>query len=191
MGVMTIAMLAMALNTGGEKGKQEEATFAAGCFWCVEAVFERVDGVVSVKAGYSGGSVPNPSYEQVCTGTTGHAESIRIVYDPSRVTYRQLLDIFWACHDPTTLNRQGADHGTQYRSVIFYNSAEQKAEAEASMTSAQKDFSDPIVTAIEPLKNFYSAENYHQDYYNKNPEAPYCQLVIAPKLRKLQKLHLK
>ena len=191
MGVMTIAMLAMALNSGGEKGMQEEATFAAGCFWCVEAVFERVDGVVSVKAGYSGGSVPNPSYEQVCTGTTGHAESIRIVYDPSRVTYRQLLDIFWACHDPTTLNRQGADHGTQYRSVIFYNNAEQKAEAEASMAAAQKDFSDPIVTVIEPLKIFYPAENYHQDYYNKNPEAPYCQLVIAPKLRKLQKLHLK
>ncbi|HTY02008.1 MAG TPA: peptide-methionine (S)-S-oxide reductase MsrA [Bacteroidota bacterium] len=168
--------------------QREEATFGAGCFWCVEAVFQRIEGVDSVQVGYAGGTVPNPSYEQVCTGTTGHAESIRIVFDPSKISYRKLLEVFWACHDPTTLNRQGADEGTQYRSVIFYHNDMQKKEAEESMAAAQKEFSDPIVTAIEPLRNFYPAEKYHQDYYDKNPNAPYCSLVISPKLRKL---HLK
>ncbi len=189
MNLTMIALLAlMAANGGGAMKQQDEATFAAGCFWCVEAVFQRIDGVISVQAGYAGGTVANPTYEQVCTGTTGHAESIRIIYDPSKVTYRHLLDVFWACHDPTTLNRQGADEGTQYRSVIFYHNESQRREAEASKAEAQKDFADPIVTAIEPLKNFFAAEDYHQDYYAKNPHAPYCSLVIAPKLKKL---HLK
>jgi peptide-methionine (S)-S-oxide reductase len=165
--------------------KTERATFGAGCFWCVEAVFQRVDGVVSVTAGYAGGTTPNPSYEAVCTGKTGHAEVIQITYDPSKVGYEHLLRIFWECHDPTTLNRQGADVGTQYRSVIFYHDETQKQAAEKSLQGAQKDFQDPIVTEILPLKNFYPAEKYHQDYFTNNQNAPYCRFVIAPKLKKL------
>lgn len=173
----------------GQKGttmpQQESATLGAGCFWCVEAVFERIPGVQSVVAGYAGGTKENPTYEEVCTGTTGHAEVARISYDPSKISFRQILDVFWKAHDPTTLNRQGADVGTQYRSVIFCEGEEQKKIAEESKREAQKEFSDPIVTAIEPLKKFFPAENYHQDYYKHNPNAPYCTFVIRPKLKKL------
>lgn len=163
----------------------EKVTFGAGCFWCVEAVFERLKGVKSVVAGYTGGVKANPTYEEVCTGGTGHAEVAQITFDPAVVSYESLLDMFWKSHDPTTLNRQGADVGTQYRSAIFYNDEKQKAAAENSKRSAQKDFHNPIVTAIEPLKQFYEAENYHQDYFRVNPNAPYCQLIIKPKLKKL------
>jgi peptide-methionine (S)-S-oxide reductase len=165
--------------------KPKKATFGAGCFWCVEAVFERVDGVASVTVGYAGGTTPDPSYETVCTGKTGHAEVIQITYNPAIVSYEQLLRIFWECHDPTTMNRQGTDVGTQYRSVIFYHDEAQKQAAEKSQQSAQKNFRNPIVTEILPLKNFYPAEKYHQDYYTNNPNAPYCRLVITPKLQKL------
>jgi len=166
----------------------EKATFGAGCFWCVEAVFERLPGVQSVVAGYAGGTTPNPTYEQVCTDTTGHAEVAQITFDPSKISYEKLLEVFWKAHDPTTLNRQGSDVGTQYRSVIFYHDEKQKIAAEKSKQEAQKSFSDQIVTEIKPLTAFYKAENYHQDYFNKNPNAPYCRLVIKPKL---EKLHLK
>jgi len=163
----------------------ELATFGGGCFWCVEAVFERLDGVQSVVAGYAGGTILNPTYKQVCSGTTGHAEVAQISFDPAKISYRQLVDIFWESHDPTTVNRQGADVGTQYRSVIFYHSEEQKKTVEISKQEAQKNFSQPIVTEIQPLTKFYPAENYHQDYYRNNPNAPYCQFVIKPKLKKL------
>lgn len=164
----------------------EQATLGAGCFWCVEAVFERLDGVKSVEAGYAGGTTVNPTYEEVCTGTTGHAEVARITFDPSKISYETILEWFWKSHDPTTLNRQGADVGTQYRSVIFYHNDRQKALAEQSKRKAQAMFNDPIVTEIQPLKAFYVAENYHQDYYRNNPNAPYCTFVIRPKLKKLQ-----
>jgi len=175
-----------------QKGKQmpqlEEATLGAGCFWCVEAVFERLPGVQSVVAGYAGGTTPNPTYEQVCTDRTGHAEVAQITFDPSKISYEKLLEVFWEAHDPTTLNRQGADVGTQYRSVIFYHDEKQKTAAEKSKQEVQKNFSDPIVTEVKPLTHFYKAENYHQEYFNKNSNAPYCRLVIKPKL---DKLHLK
>lgn len=162
------------------------ATFGAGCFWCVEAVFERVEGVKSVVAGYAGGTVPNPTYEQVCTGKTGHAEVAQITYDPEKVSYEQLLELFWKAHDPTTMNRQGADVGTQYRSAIFYEGEDQKRAAEESKSRARNLFKDPVVTEIAPLTKFYPAENYHQDYYRSNPHAPYCMFVIRPKLKKLK-----
>ncbi len=165
--------------------KTEQATLGGGCFWCLEAVFQRIPGVVSVTSGYAGGTVANPTYEEVCTGKTGHAEVVQITYDPAKVTYEDLLHTFWECHDPTTMNRQGADVGTQYRSVIFYQNEKQKEIAEKSKAAAQKEFSDPIVTAIQPLTAFYKAEDYHQDYFNKHTNAPYCTLVIKPKLRKL------
>ncbi len=165
---------------------QEKATLGAGCFWCVEAVFERIPGVQSVVAGYAGGSKQNPTYEEVCTGTTGHAEVAQIAFDPSVVSFDKILEIYWKAHDPTTLNRQGADVGTQYRSVIFYEGEQQKAAAEQSKKEAQKLFQDPIVTEIQPLTVFYKAENYHQDYYKNNPHAPYCTFVIKPKLKKLK-----
>ncbi|MGD0338854.1 MAG: peptide-methionine (S)-S-oxide reductase MsrA [Bacteroidota bacterium] len=165
--------------------KSEKATFGAGCFWCTEAIFERLDGIKSVVSGYSGGTVPNPSYEEVCTGKTGHAEVVQITYNPAKISYERLLHIFWECHDPTTLNRQGADIGTQYRSVIFYHDESQKYLAEKIKDDVQKNFHDPIMTEILSLTNFYPAENYHQDYYKVNPEAPYCRLVITPKLKKL------
>ncbi len=162
--------------------KYEQAVFGGGCFWCIEAVFERLSGVVSVEAGYAGGTKPDPTYEEVCTGRTGHAEVARITFDPKKISYEKLLEVFWEAHDPTTLNRQGPDAGTQYRSVIFYLDQRQKLAAEQSMRAAQKNFSDPIVTELQPLKAFYKAENYHQDYYRKNPNAPYCRFVIKPKL---------
>lgn len=163
----------------------ERATLGGGCFWCMEAVFERVPGVRAVTSGYAGGHTANPSYKQVCTGETGHAEVVQIEYDPAQVSFEQLLDLFWKAHDPTSLNRQGADVGTQYRSVIFYENEQQKLVAEKSKAEAAKKFSNPIVTEIAPLKAFYPAEAYHQDYYRKNPDAAYCRMVIRPKLEKL------
>ena len=190
--MLTFSLLLSLLWGGHQQGEsmgtKERAVFGAGCFWCVEAVFERMDGVIAVDAGYAGGTVPNPTYEQVCSGKTGHAEVAEITYDPSKVSYEQLLEMFWKAHDPTTLNRQGADVGEQYRSVIFYRNEQQKKAAELSLREAQKNFSSPIVTVIEPLKTFYRAENYHQDYFRNNPNAPYCRFVIKPKL---DKLHLK
>ena len=168
--------------------KLDTAVLGAGCFWCTEAVFERLKGVESVEAGYSGGTAVNPSYEEVCTGTTGHAEVARIIFDPAVISYEQLLDVYWTVHDPTTLNRQGADVGTQYRSVIFYLNDDQKQKAEKSKTEvAPTIWDDPIVTEISPLKNFYKAEDYHQEYYDNNPNASYCQFVIHPKLQKFKK----
>jgi peptide-methionine (S)-S-oxide reductase len=166
--------------------KFEKATFGTGCFWCTEAVFKRMDGVKSVASGYSGGTVENPTFEQVCSGETGHAEVIQIVFDPKKITYEELLDMFWRSHDPTSFNRQGPDSGTQYRSVIFYHTEKQKKAADKSKKENQKDFSKPIATAIVPFEKFYKAENYHQDYYAKNQNAPYCRLVIYPKLTKLK-----
>lgn len=166
--------------------KTATATFGGGCFWCVDAVYQYVPGIIKITSGYAGGKVPNPTYEQVCTGRTGHAEVVQITYDPSKVTYDQLLDLFWKAHDPTTLNRQGADHGTQYRSIILTSSPEEAAAAEASKKKAQSQFPDPIVTEIVPMTAFYPAEEYHQDYYRNNKNRnPYCQMVIAPKLKKL------
>jgi len=166
----------------------EQATFGAGCFWCVEAVFQDIEGVFDVRSGYTGGSTYNPTYEDICTGKTGHAEVIQIDYDPSIISYEKLLDIFWKSHDPTTLNRQGADTGTQYRSAIYFHSETQKELARKSKDAADKMklYSTPIVTEISPLTKFYIAENYHQDYYRINQNAPYCQLVIRPKLEKLK-----
>ncbi len=166
---------------------REIAIFAAGCFWCVEAVFECVPGVVSVVSGYTGGHTPNPTYKQVSTGKTGHAEAVRVEYDPSMVSYSELLDLFWRAHDPTTLNRQGADVGTQYRSAIFYLSEEQKRAAEESRSrwQASGHVKNTIVTEIVPAGEFYPAEDMHQDYFERNSSAPYCRFVIAPKLEKL------
>ena len=167
----------------------EQATFGAGCFWCVEAVFEQLDGVIDVRSGYTGGTTENPTYEDICTGKTGHAEVIQIDFDPSLISYENLLDIFWKSHDPTTLNRQGADTGTQYRSAIFYHTEKQKETADNSKENMEKSdlYFDSIVTEITLLTKFYVAENDHQDYYRINQNAPYCQLVIKPKLDKLFK----
>jgi peptide-methionine (S)-S-oxide reductase len=167
-------------------GQTERITFGGGCFWCVEAVFQRLKGVTKVVSGYAGGHVANPTYKQVCEETTGHAEVVQLEFDPSEVTYDKLMEVFWAAHDPTTLNRQGHDVGTQYRSIVLFENEKQKAAAEKSKTTAQKDFKDPIVTEIVPLKQFYVAEDYHQNYYNQNGDKnPYCQVVIRPKLTKL------
>lgn len=168
--------------------KLETATFGAGCFWCTEAIFERLDGVEKVISGYSGGHVKDPSYKEVCTGTTGHAEVTRIDFEPEVISYEKLLEVFWQTHDPTTLNRQGNDVGTQYRSVIFYHNEEQKKIAVKSKQEMDHSgiFADPIVTEISPLINFYEAENYHQDYFENNPNQPYCSIVIAPKVKKFK-----
>ena len=167
----------------------EKATLGAGCFWCVEAIFEEVKGVKSVVAGYAGGEIKNPTYRQVSSGSTGHAEVTRITYDPSVISFEQLLEVFWHTHNPTTKNRQGPDVGPQYRSVIYYHSEEQKEIAEKSMkkTDASDLWEDPIVTEIEPISNYSKAENYHQNYYENNPNAGYCTVVIAPKLKKFRK----
>ncbi|MCX7797011.1 MAG: peptide-methionine (S)-S-oxide reductase MsrA [Melioribacter sp.] len=169
--------------------KYETITLGGGCFWCTEAIFQRVKGVVKVVSGYSGGTVPNPTYEEVCTGKTGHAEVVQIIYDPSIINLQEILEIFFSMHDPTTLNRQGADVGTQYRSVIFYHNEEQKKIAEKTIKKyeLEKTFDKPIVTEVSEFKNFYKAEDYHQNYYNNNPYQPYCSFVIAPKLEKLEK----
>ena len=167
------------------------ATFGAGCFWCVEAVFKRLKGVEQVVSGYTGGHVESPSYKQVCTGTTGHAEAVQITYDPTVISYADLLEVFWHIHDPTTLNRQGADVGTQYRSAIFYHTEEQRAAAEKSKSEADasKSWKDPIVTEVEPSTRFYEAEGYHQDYFRLNPGQGYCRVVIDPKVKKFEKLY--
>jgi peptide-methionine (S)-S-oxide reductase len=178
------ALSTMTINT--QAGTTQHATFGGGCFWCLEAVFERVDGVKSVTSGYAGGAMPNPDYKEVCSGDTGHAEVIQIEFDPAKVTYEKLLEVFWAAHDPTTMNRQGADEGTQYRSVILYQDDAQKKAAEKSKADEQKEFRSPIVTQIVPLEKFYPAEQYHQDYYRNNPHAGYCLMVISPKLKKLE-----
>lgn len=170
--------------------KTDTATFGAGCFWCVEAIFQLLEGVLKVISGYSGGHIANPTYEQVCSKTSGHVEVARIVYDPTKITYDELLEVFWKTHDPTTPDQQGADRGPQYRSVVFYHNGEQKQKAEhyKKELDASKAFDKPIVTAIEPLKNFYPAENYHQNYYNDNPGQGYCRFVIQPKLEKFEKV---
>jgi peptide-methionine (S)-S-oxide reductase len=167
----------------------EIATLAAGCFWCVEAVFTRLKGVESVVSGYSGGDIAKPSYNDVCSGETGHAEAVQISFDPDIISFDDLLDVFWRVHDPTTLNRQGADIGSQYRSAIFYHDSKQREVAEQSLAAAEaaKLWPDPIVTEIVPFDTFYPAEDYHQDYYRLNPHQPYCRLVIDPKISKLQK----
>lgn len=171
-------------------GTSQLATLGGGCFWCVEAVFERFEGVLDVVSGYAGGHTSNPTYEQVCGGTTGHAEVVQIEFDPARITYEQLLEIFWEAHDPTTLNRQGADVGHHYRSIILHHNDAQREMALRSKQRAATRFKRPIVTEIVPLKAFYRAEEYHQDYFRKNPNAPYCVVVISPKLKKLEKLKL-
>ena len=175
------------MNTDNQN-KVETATFAAGCFWCVEAVFQQIEGVQSVTSGYSGGHVKNPSYKEVTTGRTGHAEAVQIKYNPDKISYKELLEVFWKTHDPTTLNRQGPDIGTQYRSVIFYHDVEQKRIAETSKKEMDNSgyFNDPIVTEIVAYNNFYMAEDYHQDFYKNNPNQPYCRLRIDPKMDKLQ-----
>ncbi len=170
-----------------KSNRTELATFGGGCFWCLEALYETFQGVQSVTSGYAGGRAPNPTYKEVCGGKTGHAEVVQIAYDPAQISYEQLLEIFWEIHDPTTLNRQGADEGEQYRSIILYHNDEQKRAAEKSKAAAQKRFKDPITTEIVPLAKFYPAEDYHQDYFRKNPNAPYCAFVISPKLEKLKK----
>jgi peptide-methionine (S)-S-oxide reductase len=166
------------------------ATFGSGCFWCTEAVFQNVEGVEKVESGYSGGKVKNPTYKEVCSGLTGHAEVIQVHYDSAKVSFEELLEIFWKTHDPTTLNRQGADEGTQYRSAVFYHTEEQKKLAEKYKAELDKSgaFDNPIVTEISPYTEFYKAEDYHQNYYNLNGNAPYCSYVIQPKLEKFRKV---
>jgi peptide-methionine (S)-S-oxide reductase len=165
----------------------ESATLGGGCFWCTEAVFQMLPGVKTVVSGYAGGSKENPTYKEVCEGTTGHAEVIQVQFDPKVISYEKILDTFWEAHDPTTLNRQGADTGTQYRSIILYHSEPQRIAAEKSKAAAQKLFDSPIVTEIVPLKRFYKAEGYHQDYYQNNQSQPYCRAVIRPKVDKFKK----
>lgn len=167
-------------------GKTESAVIGGGCFWCVEAQYKMLKGVQKVVSGYAGGTVDNPTYKQVCNGDTGHAEVIRIDYDPDIITFKDIIDLFWLAHDPTTLNRQGNDVGEQYRSGIYYSNDEQKRLAEQSMKEAQKDWADPIVTEIVPLKKFYPAEDYHQEYFVKNPSAGYCRVVVSPKVAKFR-----
>ena len=170
----------------------EVATLGGGCFWCLDAVYRDVRGVERVVSGYAGGSVPHPTYEQVCSGRTGHAEVVQITFDPRVVSFRELLEVFYTIHDPTTLNRQGADVGTQYRSIVLYQSPEQRETAEeviAELTSARV-WDAPIVTQIEPLQAFYPAEDYHQDYFARNPSQPYCQVVVAPKVAKFRQKYL-
>jgi peptide-methionine (S)-S-oxide reductase len=167
---------------------REQATFGGGCFWCLDAAFRALRGVERVESGYAGGRVPNPTYEAVCTGATGHAEVVQLTFDPAAISYRDLLGVFFTLHDPTTPDRQGADVGPQYRSVIFYHSPEQRAAAERAIAEldASGAWDAPLVTAVEPLETFYPAEGYHQDYYTRNRRQPYCQAVIAPKIAKMR-----
>ena len=171
-------------------GKKDTATFGTGCFWCTEAIFQQLNGVLKVTSGYSGGQAINPSYKEVCSGTTGHAECLNIIYDPTVITFDELLEAFWQSHDPTTLNRQGNDVGTQYRSVVFYHNEEQKSKTEKYKIELSKSgaWTNPVVTALEPFVKFYPAEDYHQNYYNNNKGEGYCQFVIAPKLEKFEKV---
>lgn len=173
-------------TTTPSTGQTEIATLGGGCFWCVEAVYQELQGVLKVESGYSGGHVANPSYREVCSGTTGHAEVIQITFDPAVVSYKEILEVFFTVHDPTTLNRQGNDVGTQYRSAIYYHSPEQKTIAEAAKEAADALWDDPIVTEIAPFKKFYKAEDYHQNYYKENPYQPYCVYVVGPKVKKFR-----
>jgi peptide-methionine (S)-S-oxide reductase len=174
-----------------ESNKIETATLGGGCFWCMEAVFDNLEGVTSVESGYSGGTVADPTYEQVCTGKTGHAEVVQITFDPQIVSYKDILRIFFTVHDPTTLNRQGSDVGTQYRSVIFYRDEKQKKTAEDVLIEfeSEKIWDDPIVSELSPFSTFYKAEGYHQEYFANNPNQPYCGIVIAPKVAKFRKMY--
>ncbi len=178
------------MTTATTNANLDTATFGTGCFWCTEAVFQQLQGVEKVTSGYSGGTVVNPTYKQVCTGTTGHAECLNIVYDTTKITFDELLEVFWQVHDPTTLNRQGADVGTQYRSVIFYHDDAQKAKAEKYKAELDKSgaWDNPVVTTLEKFAVFYPAEDYHQNYYINNPEQGYCQFVIRPKVEKFEKV---
>ena len=185
-----ISNLVLGQNKKGSsmsKNNTEHAILGGGCFWCVEAVYERIEGVSEVISGYAGGQTKNPTYQEVTSGKTGHAEVCKIIFDSSVVTFDEILDIFWQAHDPTTLNRQGADIGTQYRSAIYYANDSQKKSAEKALEKASKIFDKPITTEVKELDNFYLAEGYHQDYYENNPNAPYCAFVIAPKIKKLGK----
>jgi peptide-methionine (S)-S-oxide reductase len=194
---MVVLLLLAIHNTGFTMNEEsEKATLGGGCFWCTEAVYLQMKGVVSVVPGYSGGHVKNPSYKEVCQGTTGHAEVVQISFNPSEVSFAEILEVFFQLHDPTTLNRQGADAGTQYRSVIFYHSEEQKQTAIGIIgkLNAGKLFPKPVVTEISPYTQFYEAEEYHKNYFSRNPNQPYCRIVVAPKVQKFQKLfkdHLK
>lgn len=178
------------MEAENKNSNMETATLGAGCFWCVEAVFQRLDGVIEVESGYSGGHVKNPTYDQVCSKTTGHVEVARLTFNPKKISFEEILEVFWKIHDPTTKDRQGNDVGPQYRSVIFYHSAEQKAIAEKSKAKVEKSklFPNPIVTEINPLMNYYKAENYHQNYFNRvGSQNPYCNFVVAPKVEKFKK----
>jgi len=177
-------------NIMNEDNKYDKATFGSGCFWCTEAVFEKLNGVVDVVSGYSGGKTNNPTYKEICSGETGHAEVTQITFDPSIISFKELLEVFWKTHDPTTLNRQGSDIGTQYRSVIFYHNEEQKMLSEEYKNKLEeaKIFDDPIVTEITIIEKFDSAEDFHQDYYEQNKSQPYCSFVITPKLEKFKKI---
>ena len=179
------AVLTVTLQADPEPMKTETATLGGGCFWCVEAVYERLPGIISVVSGYAGGQTENPTYEEIGTGKTGHAEVVQITYDPAKISYEKIIDLFWEAHDPTTLNRQGADTGPQYRSIILTENADQMRIANESKTRAQTKSKSPIVTEIVPLTKFYPAEDYHQDFYRENPMHPYNQAVIRPKLKKL------
>jgi peptide-methionine (S)-S-oxide reductase len=182
------SIYAAEMNDTKSSSHLETAVFGGGCFWCLDAQFKLVNGVKSVISGYAGGTTKNPTYEQVCSETTGHAEVIQVEFDPSVVSYADLLRKFFHAHDPTTLNRQGPDVGTSYRSIILYSDPNQKAVAEKIKSEAQKDWPDPVVTEIAPLQAFYKAEDYHQDYFEKNPTQGYCRMVVAPKVRKFEKL---
>jgi len=184
-GAINLAAMAQS-NHVMNTNKIETATLGGGCFWCMEAVYERLPGVLVVTSGFAGGHTVNPTYHEVCGGDTGHAEVTQITFDPAKISYDQLLHVFWQAHDPTTLNRQGADEGTQYRSIILYHDEKQKLTAEKAKLAAQADFSSPIVTDIVPFTKFYPAEDYHQGYYDANARQPYCQAVITPKLEKLE-----
>jgi peptide-methionine (S)-S-oxide reductase len=189
--LMLIILMVATINTEAKpKPATEKATFGMGCFWCTEAIFQQLKGVKKVESGYSGGTVANPTYEDVSSGQTGHAEVIQVTFDPAVISYKDLLEVFWKMHDATTLNRQGADVGTQYRSVIFYSNADQKSLAEKykKELNDQNAFGKPVVTQIAPLKNFYKAEDYHQNYYKLNGSKPYCRIVIKPKMDKLEKI---
>ncbi len=187
-------MVPMLLNDGQsmDSSRTEVATLGGGCFWCLEAVYEALRGVEKVESGYSGGAVQNPTYRQVCTGTTGHAEVVQVTFDPGVVSYREILEVFFTIHDPTTPNRQGADVGTQYRSAIFYHDEEQKRVAQEVIAELERKhlWDDPIVTEVAPFDAFHVAEDYHQGYYRNNEYQPYCQVVIAPKVAKFRKQHL-
>ncbi|MEJ7588952.1 MAG: peptide-methionine (S)-S-oxide reductase MsrA [Ferruginibacter sp.] len=178
------------MTDNSSNATMDTATFGTGCFWCTEAIFQQVEGVSKVISGYSGGKVDNPTYKQVCSGTTGHAECLNIVYDPAKVTFDELLEMFWQVHDPTTLNRQGNDVGTQYRSVVFYHDENQKATVQKYMSELNKSgaWDNPVVTTLEPYVKFYPAEDYHQNYYNSNKGEGYCQFVIRPKVEKFEKV---